>query len=302
MRSTSIGDNGKAIIAYILVCFFWGSTYLAIKIGVQDMPPMFFAGIRFVIAGSLMILYSKSKGYTFPESGKKLALLSSIGLLMLLGGNGLVVYAEQWVDSGVASLMIATVPIFVALLEHVFIRDTRLTPKGLLGLLLGFGGVYFLLNPAETAGAINLEGVLVLLAASFFWSSGTVLSKKVKGKSSIVSNIGIQMFSGGIGLLLVSVITGEFSRLKVSANAIFAVLYLIIFGSLIGYSSYIYLLQKWPATKAGTYAYVNPVVAVSLGALFLGERVTSLMLISMAAILLGVVIVQKSKIRVRESE
>ena len=293
-----LSENGKALFAYVLVCFFWGSTYLAIKIGVQDMPPMFFASVRFIVAGGLMLLFSKVRRLTLPSSFKEVALLSTVGLFMLLGGNGLVVFAEQWVDSGVASLMIATVPIFVAILEHFFIKGTKLTLKGVFGLLLGFLGVYFLLHPSGDSSSINLEGVAVLLTASFLWSSGTVLSKKVRSNGSIVASIGIQMFAGGIGLMITSLISGELPRVRFTANSLYAILYLIVFGSLIGYSSYIYLLQKWPATRAGTYAYVNPAVAVTLGALLLGERVTVLMLISMVAILVGVIIVQRSKIRV----
>ena len=289
-----------AILAYILVSFFWGSTYLAIKIGVEDMPPMFFAGVRFLIAGLIMIVFSYIRGYAFPAGKSEFSRLSLIGLFMLLGGNGLVVFAEQWVDSGVASLIMATIPIFAGVLEHFFIRTTRLTFKALSGLLLGFFGVYFLLVPAEHGISIDIPGILVLLSASFLWSTGTVLSKTFKGNSSIVSNIGIQMFAGGVGLMFVSAITGEFSRVRFSMNSVLAIAYLVVFGSLVAYSSYIYLLQKWPATKAGTYAYINPLVAVSLGAIFLGEKINFLMILSMVGIFLGVLIVQKSKIKVSE--
>ncbi len=287
-----------AILAYVLVSFFWGSTYLAIKIGVEGMPPMFFAGVRFLIAGSIMLVFSVVRGHSFPSSKSELSRLWLVGLFMLLGGNGLVVYAEQWVDSGVASLIMATIPIFAGVLEHFFIRTTRLTLKALSGLLLGFFGVYFLLVPAEHGISIDIPGILMLLSASFLWSTGTVLSKTFKGNSSIVSNIGIQMFAGGVGLMFVSGITGEFSRVRFSMNSLLAIAYLVVFGSLIAYSSYIYLLQKWPATKAGTYAYINPLVAVSLGAIFLDEKINFLMILAMGAILLGVLIVQKSKIKV----
>jgi len=290
--------DGMAILAYVLVSFFWGSTYLAIKIGVEGMPPMFFAGVRFLIAGSIMLVFSVVRGYSFPSSKSELSRLWLVGLFMLLGGNGLVVYAEQWVDSGVASLIMATIPIFAGVLEHFFIRTTRLTLKALSGLLLGFFGVYFLLVPAEHGISIDIPGILMLLSASFLWSTGTVLSKTFKGNSSIVSNIGIQMFAGGVGLMFVSGITGEFSRVRFSMNSLLAIAYLVVFGSLIAYSSYIYLLQKWPATKAGTYAYINPLVAVSLGAIFLNEKINFLMILAMGAILLGVIIVQKSKIKV----
>jgi len=194
----------------------------------------------------------------------------------------------------------ATIPIFVGVLEYFFIRTTRLTLKALSGLLLGSFGVYFLLVPVEHGISIDIPGILVLLSASFLCSTGTVLSNTFKGNSSIVSNIGIQMFAGGVGLMFISAITGEFSRARFSMNSVLAIAYLVVFGSLVVYSSYIYLLQKWPATKAGTYAYINPLVAVSLGAIFLGEKINFLMILSMVGIFLGVLIVQKSKIKVSE--
>ncbi len=152
-----------AILAYALVSFFWGSTYLAIKIGVEGMPPMFFAGVRFLIAGLIMIAFSRIRGYAFPASMREF---------------GLVVFAERWVDSGVASLMMATIPIFAGVLEHFFIRTTRLTLKALFGLLLGFFGVYFLLIPAEHGISIDIPGILMLLSASFLWSIGTVVCRR----------------------------------------------------------------------------------------------------------------------------
>ena len=140
-------DNRKALLAYLAVCFFWGSTYLAIRIGVRDFPPFMFAGIRFIIAGTLTILYSKLKGNIFPDNSKNIARISVVGLLMLLGGNGLVVFAEQWVHSGIASLLVATVPLFMAIIEIVILRDKSMDYKGFLGLILGFGLRFWCLSP-----------------------------------------------------------------------------------------------------------------------------------------------------------
>ncbi len=290
--------KNKVFLAYLAVCFFWGSTYLAIKIGVQDMPPMFFAGTRFLIAGSLMLLYGRFKGYPLPKDFKTIKALSIIGLLMLLGGNGLIVYAEQWVDSSVASMMVATMPLFIALLDKILIKSVELNKWSYVGLLIGFYGVYQLISPSGISPVMRLSDAGIILLAVFLWSLGSVYSTMVKSESSIINKIGIQMLAGGAGLMFVAGITGELTRITFTQSSLLALLYLIIFGSLVGYSSYIYVLANWSATKAGTYAYINPIVAIVLGFIILNEPITFKMIISMIIILLGVFIVQKSKIKV----
>jgi drug/metabolite transporter (DMT)-like permease len=290
-----MSENRKALLAYLAVCFFWGSTYLAIRVGVQDSPPLIFAGIRFVIAGGMMLGYCKLKGYDLPKEKTDIANMAIVGLLMLLCGNGLVVYAEQWVSSGIASLIIATVPLFMAIIEFFFLRNVKMDLKSISGLLLGFGGVaYLMLGDAETA-AIDLKGLLILSFASLFWAAGSVHSKTIKFKGHIFANIGTQMLAGGVGLIIASLIKGEFAELHFTLNSFLAILYLIVFGSFVGYSCYIYILQKWTAAKAGTYAYVNPVVAIMLGALLLKESITVSVIISMIIVIVGVVLVQSSK-------
>lgn len=290
-------ENRKVLFAYLAVCFFWGSTYLAIRIGVKDFPPFVFASIRFLIAGSIMVIYSKLKKLEFPKDKKETVNISITGLFLLLGGNGLVVFAEQWVHSGIASLIIATVPLFMALIEYLIFKNQRLDYKGIIGLLLGFAGVFYLAFSNQSMGAINIKGIIMLLFASLFWATGSVYSKTYKSTSSIFSKIGIQMLAGGVGLLIVSISMGEIANLRMSIQTILALIYLIIFGSIVGYSSYIYVLQKWPASKAGTYAYVNPAVAVLLGAIILKESITVSIIFSMIIILFGVVLVQKSKLK-----
>lgn len=290
-------ENRRTMLAYLAVCFFWGSTYLAIKIGVENFPPFLFAGIRFITAGGLTIFYSKLKGNAFADNKKDIAKISIVGLLMLLGGNGLVVFAEQWVHSGIASLLVATVPLFIAIIEIFILKDKKMDYKGLIGLALGFGGVVYLtLGKSSTGGIIDFKGALILLFASLFWSMGSVYSKTFKANGSIISNIGIQMFAGGIGLSTVGLLRGELSSINFARSSVLALLYLIVFGSIIGYSCYIYILQKWPASKAGTYAYINPIVAVVLGTIVLGEPFTFSIVISMMIIILGVFMVQQSKV------
>ena len=288
--------QNKALLAYLSVCFFWGSTYLAIKIGVKVFPPFMFAAIRFLIAGGIVVGYAKWRGHAFPIESKNILRISLIGILLLVGGNGLVVIAEQWVPSGIASLVIACVPLFIAVIEIFILKLKKMNPIGFIGLIMGFSGVAYLALSNGTSGTISITGILILLSASLFWSIGSVYSKTFDPGSSIVANVGIQMLAGGMVLLLLGFFTGEISRITWSRNGVFSIAYLIIFGSIVGYSSYIYVLQKWPASRVGTYAYVNPVVAVFLGFVVLGEPVTPTVIGSMFVILCGVMLVQKAKI------
>lgn len=295
-------ENKKIILAYLAVCFFWGSTYLAIKIGVEDLAPTVLAGTRFLIAGSVMLIYAKIKGLPFPIEKMDYIKNAVVGLFMLLGANGLVVYAETWVDSGVTSLVLATVPIFIAIIEFLILKTIKLEKIGYVGLIFGLFGVYLLTNTNQTIQVINYRGVLILTVATMLWSVGSVLAKYVKKKDAMIANIGFQMLFGGIGLTVASVITGDINNIHFTMKSIYAVGYLIIFGSIIGFSSYIYLLQKWSATKASTYAYVNPVVAVILGMVILDELLTVSMAVAMLVILFGVYLVQRAKIVKQEND
>lgn len=288
-------EESKVIAAYIAVCILWGSTYLAIRIGVSAFPPELFAGIRFFTAGTLMLLYARLKGLEYPANLSDIKDQSIVGLFLLLGGNGLVVWAEQWVHSGIAALLVATVPLFMAVIELFIPGRPRMDLKGWLGLLIGFSGVAMLVLSNSGKGSTDIKGAIALLAAALFWATGSVYSKGIKPTGSMIVNISIQMLAGGIGLIILGTSLGELSKVSLSAKGIGALLYLIIFGFWIGYSSYIYVLQKWPAAKAGTYAYVNPPVAVLLGTLILGEPFTLTVLVSTAVILTGVLLVQLSK-------
>lgn len=282
-------------MAYIMVCLLWGSTYLAIRIGVEDMPPMVFAGIRFLIAGTLMLGYAYLKGMTIPKKPKDILKVSVVGLFLLLGGNGCVVLAETWVSSGMASLLISTVPLFMLIIEFVSGINRRVSFKTLLGLLIGFGGVAALVYTNSNVGSLDIMGALVLLLGAFSWACGSVFSKTFKAEGSIVAHIGIQMLAGGAGLFMTGGVLGEIPKIHFTSRGLGALIYLIIFGSIIGYSCYIYILKKWTSAKAGTYAYVNPVVAVLLGVLILNEPVSLFIVVSALIILSGVILVQTSK-------
>ncbi len=296
MKTLFPNEQSKVIAAYISVCILWGSTYLAMRIGVSDFPPELFGGIRFFIAGLLMLLYARLRGFSFPENLTAIRRQAVVGLFLLLGGNGLVVYTAQWVHSGVSSLLVATVPLFMAIIELFVPGRPRMDLKGWVGLMIGFAGVALLVFFNAHTGSVDLLGAALLMVASLSWAIGSIYSKSVPASGSMYANLGIQMLAGGIGLSLTGLLMGEAARLQITPKALGAMLYLILFGSMLGYSSYGYVLQKWPAAKAGTYAYVNPPVAVLLGALVLGEPFSLGILVSTVTILLGVLLVQLSKI------
>lgn len=295
MKFNFKNEENRIILAFVAVCILWGSTYLAIRIGVGEFPPLIFAGVRFLIAGSLMVAYAFFKHEPIPRNPKDILKISTVGLFLLLGGNGCVVFAETWVNSGVASVLVATVPLFMVIIELIFRLNKKVALKSWVGLLIGFLGVVLLVLSNSNTGAVDFKGPLVLLFGSLMWASGSVFSKTFKAEGSIVAQIGIQMLAGGIGLTLAAALHGELFSIHVTSKGIGAIAYLIIFGSIIGYSCYIYILKKWPAAKAGTYAYINPVVAVFLGAIILNEPITLSIIFSTVIILLGVLLVQTSK-------
>lgn len=278
----------------------WGSTYLAIRIGVQEMPPAIFAGLRFVISGIALLVYGKINGKPIPTGISDLKGLAIVGLFLLVGGNGLVVWSEQWVPSGLAALIIATVPLFMSTIDVAVPGGHRLPPVGWVGILIGFGGVVILVSPSlglAEGEALRIEGIAGLVLASFLWSVGSVYSQRHHVEGDIFVNAGIQMLAGGLVLVLIAIGAGELARVELTSTGILALLYLIVFGSVIGFTSYAYLLRHVPAAKASTYAYVNPVVAVFLGAVILAEPVDTRTILAALVILGGVGIVQVSKMK-----
>lgn len=295
MNIKNINEKNKTMIAYILVCLLWGSTYLAIRIGVAEIPPMIFAGIRFLIAGALMLAYAFLKGVKVPRRPMDIAKISIVGLFLLLGGNGCVVFAETWVSSGMTSLLVSTVPLFMMLIEIAMRINTKNGLKTWIGILIGFGGVAALVYSNSSVGSLNMKGAFVLLFGASMWACGSVYSKTIKVEGGVVAHIAIQMLAGGIGLFAAGAFTGEISKVHITMSGLGALSYLIVFGSIVGYSCYIYILKKWPAAKAGTYAYVNPVVAVFLGVIILNEPISISIVISALVVLFGVVLVQSSE-------
>ncbi len=300
--------NLAPTIAYLAVCFFWGSTYLAMKIGAtSSFPPELFAGVRFFIAGILLLLFTLLTRQAFPKSPKDAAQAALPGILMLMCCNGIVMYCAQWVDSGITSLLLCTVPLFVALIESVILRSESLSLSHWLCLLLGFLGMGLTIVSGQSLGSIDLRGGVLLLFGSVMWASGSVYAKRVTPSGSTASHISLQMLSAGIGLIIISFFMGEFSHVAVTKGAVWAMLYLILFGSLIGYSCNMYVIRVWPASIAVTSSYINPIVAVLLGILFLREAVNLHILLSMCVTLGSVVMLhilryQKLRRKVLEEE
>jgi len=290
-------SNKLAILAYLIVCIVWGSTYLAIRIAVTDMPFLSFAGIRFISAGAIILTVSLLKGWAFPSGWPEYRTSIIAGAMLLFISNGLICWAEQWIDSGLTALLVASVPLFMALIEVIFPGDHRLGWLGWVGLVIGFCGVAFLVSPNLTLAGNTLPAMLAVLAASLNWAAASIYLKRKTISGSMLPNVGIQMFSAGAAFLIAAAVSGGISIAGASASGIGALLYLIFIGSILAYSAFYYMLKVIPAAKAGTYAYINPIVAVILGALILKEVVTAQTVVAASIILTGVVLVQLAKVK-----
>jgi drug/metabolite transporter (DMT)-like permease len=260
----------KTWIALLALYIVWGSTYLAIRFAVETIPPFLHAGVRFLVSGLILVAWQRAAGHPLPTRRQWLA-TAVIGNLLLLGGNGLVAWAEQTIPSGIAALIISSVPLFLVLIEAMRPGGARPNGLSILALLIGFAGIYILVGPSEIPGAgVKLEalGVGALLMACLLWSVGSIYSKTADLPKSTLMTTGAEMLTGSLGLFLVSGIAGEwigFDPAAVSSRSLAGLLYLIFIGSLIGFVSYGWLLQNAPISLVATYAYVNPVVAVLLG-------------------------------------
>jgi drug/metabolite transporter (DMT)-like permease len=283
--------------AMIAVYVVWGSTYLAIHFAVQTMPPFLMAGVRFLIAGSALFLARRIAGDPLPQ---KIEVRSAgiVGLFLLLGGNGSVVWAEQSVPSGLAALMVSSSPLWMLLLEAARPGGQRPSRRAILGIVIGFSGVLLLMWPGESGGLLQVNplGAIVLVFAALAWSFGSIFSRYARMPASPLMSSAIEMLVGGAALTLLGLATGEFSKVHfaaISMPSILGLAYLIIFGSLIGYTAYTWLLQVAPTSLVSTYAYVNPLVALVIGVL-LANEVLSPRTILASAVIIGSVILTTS--------
>lgn len=285
----------KLLLAFAIIYLVWGSTYLAIRIGVREIPPFLMAGLRFTVAGFVMWGWMRVTGTPSPTL-REWRDATVLGTLMFLIDYACLFWAEQRVPSGVAAVILAMIPVCITLLEIAFLRTQRLTLRLALGLAIGIVGVVVLMNPSASLGEAPLDhrGVIALLVSCCGWSIGTIVTKRLKLPESKPMSAAAQMLSGGVQLLALAAIAGEFTHFRaqdISSGAWFSLIYLIIAGSIIGFTAYVWLLHYESPTRVGTYAYVNPVVAVILGAVLGGETMgrrtilgTVLILISVAAI------------------
>lgn len=278
--------------AFFSVYTVWGSTYVAIRFAIETLPPFLMAGTRFIISGAAMAGFALATGSERPAPGHWRS-AGIIGALLLLGGNGLVVFAEQSVPSGVASLLIATVPLWMALMGWALKEGPRPGPVTFSGIAIGFFGVWMLVNPSHSK--LDPVGAGILLVAAVSWAWGSILSRRLPLPKSQFLAIGMEMLAGGAILLIVGLLMGEAGRFDVSAvstKSVMALIYLITFGSFIGFSAYIWLLKETSVAKVSSYAYVNPVVAVFLGNVLAGEALSPKLMMASAVILLGVIVIQ----------
>ncbi len=287
---------GAALLA---VYFFWGGTYLAMRFAVETLPPFTLAGIRFVTAGGLLYCWQLAQGAERPTAGHWKG-AAVVGVLMLTGGNGGVVWAEQTVPSGLAAIIVATVPLWMAVLAWLWQGGDR--PGGLVagGLALGFAGTVLLVGNAGGAADVPWTGYAVLLGAAAAWAAGSLYSRVAPLPAAPLTAIALQMLTGGAGCLLLGLAAGEWSGLtvaQVSLRSALSLGYLIVFGSLVGFSAYIWLLKAADPVLVSTYAYVNPVVAVALGWLLAGERLTGKDAAAAALIVLAVVVITRARYR-----
>jgi drug/metabolite transporter (DMT)-like permease len=296
--------KSKIWLALIALYIVWGSTYLGIRIAIETIPPFFHAGFRFLISGLILVIWQRSAGQSLPTR-KQWISTAIVGTLLLLGGNGLVAWAEQFIPSGIAALIISSSPMFLVIGEAIRPNGVKPNWQGIVGLLIGFVGIFILIGPTEISGSatkLNPFGVAALLSACLFWSTGSIYSKSADLPKSSLMNTGAQMLMGSMSLFIVSLISGEMNGwdvTAVSARSLYGLSYLIFVGSLVGFVSYGWLLQNAPISLVSTYAYVNPIVAVLLGVWFANEALEPRIWLASAIIIGSVIFINSTRPKVR---
>jgi drug/metabolite transporter (DMT)-like permease len=299
--STDRHHRLQVVLAFALVYVFWGSTYLAIGIADEEqIPPAVMCAMRFAIAGPLMLVGCAAVGRRIRITMSEALHLAAIGCLLLVGGNFGLAWAEQWVPTGFAALIVAVTPIWFLLLERFVFRGDRISARGLAGVGLGIAGIAVLFWPKfehrAALGTMPLIGALTLLVSSFSWSVGSVASRKWKMDVDPFSATAWEMTFAAMGNTIVAFGTGEYRHIVLTRRGLSAVLYLVVFGSWVGYTAYIWLLKHVPTAKVATYAYINPLVAVFLGWAIHDERLDGFILAGAAVIVAGVALVTTAKV------
>lgn len=300
MHSTKRPAPWMVILAFGLVYIFWGSTYLGIDIAVQTIPPALMCAVRFSIAGVVMLAVCAATGRRIFYSPQQIALCAVVGVLLLMGGNLTLSYAELSVSTGLAALIIAITPLWFLVLDSLLLGDHHISGRGKAGLFLGIVGLFILVWPelrSGTMGHRELWASISLIGGSFSWALGSVLSKRWQSGMDVFSATGWQVTAAGVSNFIFALFAGDLARVRWTARGLGATMYLVVCGSWIGYTAYIWLLEHVPTSKVSTYAYVNPVVAVFLGWLILHEKVDRFILAGSAIVVLSVILVTSAKVK-----
>ncbi|MGA2102977.1 MAG: EamA family transporter [Candidatus Sulfotelmatobacter sp.] len=295
MQSTSQPRAWKVLLAFSIIYFVWGSTFLAIRVGVREVPPFLLAGMRFLVAGIVLYGWMRARGTRSPTR-REWGGATLLALLIFVCDYGLLFWAERRVPSGIAAVMLATIPVFMALSEIVILKTQRLTMRLAVALVVGIGGVAVLVSHSVSFGDAPIDpvGACALIAAAISWSAASALTRKLALPAEKAMSSGVQMLAGGVLLVLTAALLGEFRGFHiemVSVKAWLALTYLIVAGSIIGFTAYVWLIHHESPTKVGTYAYVNPVVAVLVGYFFGGEALGARTVAGAALVLVSVVVI-----------
>ena len=296
-------EKFRAYLAWATVCVLWGTTYLAIKIGVTDLPPLLFAGIRWSIAGPLFLIIIRFKKYAMPRKNELLP-LAVMGISLLGVTNGLVVVAEQWLPSGLTALLITTMPFWVIMFEFIFPPHLRINWLMIGGLFIGFIGIsiLFLGDAKYIFEGEYVLGVLAILVGVISWAGGSLYSKNKKISTHPLVSAGFQMFFAGIAQTTVGLILGEASEFVFTTNSFLAFTYLLFIGGMIGYASYIYAISHLRVSFVATYSYINPIIALFLGWIILDEAIDVSIILSAALVIVGIAMVNNGAKQVSTPE
>jgi drug/metabolite transporter (DMT)-like permease len=293
-----------AYLAWVAVCIIWGTTYLGIRVSLESMPPGLMGGLRWTIAGGLLAAWVAARGGTFPPRARWGSILL-LGFLLLVLGNGGVVVAEQWVSSGLAAVMVASSPFWMAGVEALHRDGERLTRNAVAGLVIGFSGILILVWPdLTTAGGDRrfVLGIVALQIAALGWSLGSAYSKRHGRSDDVLATTACQMLAGGLMMVAAGTVRGEWPELFFTQRTTIALVYLSTIGAIGGFVAYTYALRHLPISFVSLYAYINPIIAVALGVALLGEPFNSRMATAAALVFAGVAFVRWAPMRQRPSE